>query len=418
MLRVASIALDIDPLDLVRAGQAGFSAAGYFGTPAGVEVGGLGAAWRADASGPDRLRRIAQAAEQVGIDDGSRLLIGFSFAADGPRDPEWDGFPGATAVLPEVAAVRDGEGARLVVAVPPGRDPASVVATLDELEASSEPRLPEPAGHVTAAEPAPAEWREQVAEAVGAVAAGSLAKVVLARVVRVRSDTFVPPFDLVHHLRAGFPQCYAFGWATGDATFLGASPELLVARAGDRVHCDPLAGTAPRGVGEADAHLGYEMLLSPKQRVEHRLVVEDVVARLEPYTIALDVQDQPSVRQLANVQHLGTEVSGTLAAPRGVLELACDLHPTPAVGGTPRAEALAYIDKVEPADRGWYAGGVGWANAGGDGEIAVALRCALVRGGDARLYAGAGIVGESDPEAELAETRLKFRTLLDLLAAS
>ena len=416
-LRVASVPVHVDPLDLVRAGHGAFGTAGFFSAPGGAELGGLGWAWRSDASGHERLRRVAASVRELDAADSARLLVGFSFAADGPRGPEWDGFPGATVLLPEIMAVRDHKGARLVVAVAPDRDGGSVLAALEGLEVPPEPRLPEPAGHVAAAEPAPAEWREQVAEAVGAVSAGSLAKVVLSRAVRVSSDSFVPPFDLVHHLRSRFSQCYAFGWSSGDATFLGASPELLVARTGDDVRCYPLAGTTARGIGDADEHLGYEMLLSPKQRVEHRLVVEDVVARLRPHTVELAVQDQPSVRQLANVQHLATQVTGRLATPRSILDLAGDLHPTPAVGGTPRSEALAYIDKVESADRGWYAGGIGWVDGGGDGELAVALRCALVRDGEAYLHAGAGIVGESDPDAELAETRLKFGALLDLLAA-
>ena len=416
-LRIASLPVEVDPLEVVRAGQTAFATAGYFGTPSGSEMGALGAAWRADSAGFERLRRVSAATDEVDLGDEARLLVGFSFAPDAPRNGEWAGFPGATAVLPEIAVVRDGQASRLVVAVAPDRDAASVLGALEALEPPDAPLLPEPAGHVAAAEPPPGEWRRQVAEAVAAVGDGSLAKVVLSRSVRVSSDSLVPPFDLVHHLRSRFPQCYAFGWASGDATFLGASPELLVSRSGDRVRCYPLAGTTARGIGEADEHLGYEMLLSPKQRVEHLLVVEDVVARLKPYAQDLEVQDHPSVRQLANVQHLATEVAGRLATPRSVLDLAGDLHPTPAVGGTPRAEALAYIDKVEIGDRGWYAGGIGWAGGTGDGEIAVALRCALVRGSDAHLYAGAGIVGESDPDAELAETRLKFRALLDLLAA-
>lgn len=157
---------------------------------------------------------------------------------------------------------------------------------------------------------------------------------------------------------------------------------------------------------------------SPKDRIEHRLVVDDVVGRLEPFVDHLEVPTNPSLKRMATVQHLSTPVHGTLSAPKPVLELVDALHPTPAVGGTPRGQATSFIEKMEGFDRGWYAGGIGWVDGAGDGEFAIALRCGLIEGTQAHIFAGAGIVADSDPEAELLETRLKLRPLLELLAAT
>ena len=157
---------------------------------------------------------------------------------------------------------------------------------------------------------------------------------------------------------------------------------------------------------------------SPKDRFEHRLVVDDVVDRLRPFVDDVAVPDSPSLKRMATVQHLSTPVAGTLVHPTHVLALADALHPTPAVGGTPRQQSMAFIDKVEGFDRGWYAGGVGWVDGIGDGEFAIALRCGLLEGPQAHVFAGAGIVADSDPDAELLETRLKLRPLLELLAST
>ena len=156
-------------------------------------------------------------------------------------------------------------------------------------------------------------------------------------------------------------------------------------------------------------------MASEKDRREHAVVVDDIVARLDPLVERLTAPSMPALLKMANVQHLASEIAGILRTPRSVIEVAGDLHPTPAVAGLPLTEALAFISKTESIDRGWYSGGIGWTDGSGDGQIAVALRCALVRGDTAHLYAGAGIVAGSRPERELEETRLKFRPLLNLL---
>jgi isochorismate synthase len=197
------------------------------------------------------------------------------------------------------------------------------------------------------------------------------------------------------------------------------SPELLIRLHGGVLTSNPLAGSAPRGEGEEEDRAFAETLMrSEKDRIEHRYVVDDVATRLRPFAANLDVPRTPSLKRMATVQHLSTRITGTVDRDAHVLDVVDAIHPTPAVGGTPRAEAVSFIEKVEAFDRGWYSGGVGWVDASGEGEFALGLRCGLVEGTRAHVFAGAGIVGDSDPERELLETRLKLRPMLELLAAT
>ena len=412
----ATVPMEVDPLDLVRAGANSFGWAGYFRSPTGSELGGLGVAWRSNSrSGAGRLQELHEEVERVAVD--TPLLVGFAFGHQGPRLPEWDGFAPATAVLPLILA--NSESGTVTISVPAGRSADEVLTALSLL-ATPEPALTfEAADHVIESRPPPAAWREEVVEALAAIHAGSLEKVVLARSVTVRTEVPALPFDLLANLRAGYPESYRFGWQEGDATLVGASPELLVARHGLEITSNPLAGSAARGTGDQeDERLGRALIASDKDHREHVFVVEDMARRLEPLTERLQVSGEPQLRKFQTVQHLSTQISGTLRASSSVLELAHRLHPTPAVGGNPRDEALAFLDKIESIDRGWYGGGIGWTRPDGEGEIALALRCGLLRGQTAHLFAGAGIVAASDPEGELFETRLKLRPMLDLLSAS
>jgi isochorismate synthase len=323
------------------------------------------------------------------------------------------------AVLPMVSLVPTPDGIVLAIAGPSGVDPQQILAPLRALVEPPEPPYPGLGGHTLESIPSVADWQTAVTEAVDTIRRDALRKVVLSRSVIVRSDTAPNGFDLLHHLEATYPRCFGFGWQAGSAAFVGASPELLVRSIGRVVNSNPLAGSAPRGEGEEeDRALAEGLMRSRKDRIEHRLVVDDVVDRLRPFLSNVDVPDSPSLKRMATVQHLSTPVSGTLARPTHVLALADALHPTPAVGGTPRRQSMDFIDKVEGFDRGWYAGGVGWVDGTGDGEFAIALRCGLLEGTQAHVFAGAGIVADSDPNAELLETRLKLRPLLELLAAS
>ena len=260
--------------------------------------------------------------------------------------------------------------------------------------------------------PGGAPWRS----ARRRIGAGYLEKVVLARRVALRSPSAIDPARLLPRLAARFPGAYVFGAGIGSRVFLGATPELLVRRRGLRVASGSLAGSTPRGRNPRDdRRLARALVESKKNQVEHGIVIRAIREALSPHAARLSVPPAPRLLRLENVQHLYTPVTAVLAEPRGVLSLAGDLHPTPAVGGYPRADALAFMRALEGFDRGWYAGPVGWTDGAGDGEFAVAIRLALLRGRDAEIHVGAGIVGDSDPDSELAETRTKLRAILDEL---
>jgi isochorismate synthase len=247
---------------------------------------------------------------------------------------------------------------------------------------------------------------------------GVLRKVVLARTMEVDAGRELDPRRLVRRLRAVDPDCYAFAAPTGlGGILVGATPELLVSRHGPVVRANPLAGSAQRSGDPQEDRANAEALgSSAKDREEHAIVVESVFGALQPLCTELHYDIEPTLLPTANVWHLSTRFRGRLREPKpSVLELASMLHPTPAVCGTPTAGALALIDELEPFDRGCYAGPVGCVDANGDGEWAIALRCAELSGEHATLFAGAGIVPDSDPTAELEETESKFRAFLDSL---
>jgi len=414
-IRIASVDVDIDPLDLVRAGSEAFGWAGFFASPEGRSVGALGSAATFVTGGAGRLEAIDS--EVCNLPDGVSLLLGFSFDEDGPAGLDWEGFPSAAAILPEVSVTRVGGRSSLTVALRPGSDGRSLLGLLSALRAPGAATGDREVDHTVESRPLPDDWRDLVEEAVTSIGAGTFEKVVLARTVVVHTPRPQRPFDLAAQLRDRYPECRVFGWQQGESTFVGASPEILIAREGERFQLSPLAGSAPRGAdADADRRFGDALLSSDKDRLEHSIVVEDAVQRLSSMTRGITHSAEPVLQRFATVQHLATPITGH--TNRRLLDLAAALHPTAAVGGYPRPEALAFIAKQEGVDRGWYSGGIGWMEPGGDGELAIALRCALVRGDHAIIYAGNGIVDGSDPDDELVETRLKLRPMLDLLTAS
>jgi menaquinone-specific isochorismate synthase len=270
-----------------------------------------------------------------------------------------------------------------------------------------------PPATLTAAVPSEAVWADAVASSVAAIRAGSLDKVVLARALDVTAPALIDPRAVAARLATRFPSCFTF---VCDG-LVGASPELLVRRIGRHAESIVLAGTVRRGEGtQEDADLERELLGSAKDAAEHRFAADSV--REVFASVAADVVSDgaPALLRLANVTHLATHVEAWLRpdAPTA-MELASLLHPTAAVGGTPRATALAMIAELEAAPRGRYAAPVGWMDAKGDGEFAIALRCAQLSADTARLWAGAGIVADSDPDAEVAETTAKFDAVLSAL---
>lgn len=265
--------------------------------------------------------------------------------------------------------------------------------------------------------PPAADFAEAVAGVTDRIAAGALHKVVLARTIEVEAGRALDPRRLAQRLRAVNPDAYTFGVPVGDGTLVGASPELLVARHGPVVTANPLAGSAPRaGDPDEDRSFAEALRASAKDLEEHAIVVEAVAGTLGPFCDELRWDPEPVLLETPNVWHLSTRFRGVLREPApSSVELALALHPTPAVGGSPSEPALAAIAALEPFDRGAYAGPVGWVDGKGDGGWAIALRCALLEGERATLYAGAGIVADSDPWAEVDETERKFRAFLDAL---
>jgi menaquinone-specific isochorismate synthase len=268
------------------------------------------------------------------------------------------------------------------------------------------------------------QWEHAVSAAVARIQAGDLSKVVLARDLYAAASDEIDARALLARLAARYPDC----WTFCCAGLVGATPELYIRREGAAVSSLVLAGTTPRGGSVAeDRKLGAALLASAKDVEEHQYAVADVRRGLAPLCERLDVDDRPSLLRLANLQHLATHVTGRLAAPlvpgeggalgerASALALAAALHPTAAVCGTPSGAAMELIRELEGMDRGRYAGPVGWVDADGNGEWGIALRCAELNGPRARLFAGCGIVADSDPEAELAEAQTKFRAMQDAL---
>lgn len=359
------------------------------------------------------------------IRTGPVWLGGFAFEDDGGKGPEWAGFPPARMVLPELLLEREGGRTTMTVnvVVSGSTDPARAVdAALTRIGGLVERELPlldpMPGGSTTIESSGdPGQFERSVAEASRRIRTGRLDKVVLAREVRLASPAPFDPAALFGAIREGFPTCFNFCVGTPRSAFIGASPELLVSSEGRTVAAVGLAGSSRRSSDPSvDDHLGQRLLASAKDRAEHDFVVRRIVDSLGRMSIWVEASPEPEVVKVANIQHLATPVVAQLAEPKTAIELAGKLHPTPAVGGEPWAEARRVIDDVEGLDRGWYAGPVGWMDGSGDGVFCVALRSALLEGRNARLYAGVGVVAGSDPEAELAETEIKLGALLPLLA--
>ena len=381
----------------------------------------------------ERWRALAASAVTNDLDEpaggGPVAVGGFAFSPDGGCSPHWEGFEPASLIVPEITLTRAERQGELVVHLTlaalasPDDMPDEVLgrlrARLAELHARALPLLdPAPAGRFQVASAMPPEHYEAaVSHAVQLIEAGDVEKIVLAREVLVHAPRTYDPAAVLGVLRAEFPSCFVFCVGRGEATLVAASPELLVRREGHRVSTLALAGSTRRSADPAvDDHLGEQLLRDESYREEHAIVARRIERTLRPHAIWVAAAPEPRLVRIANIQHLATPIRAQLAGPMEALELAGLMHPTPAVGGEPLLRAGPIIPALEGLDRGWYAGPVGWTDATGDGEFCVALRCALLRGAVARCFAGNGIVRDSDPAAELAETEVKLAALLPLLA--
>ncbi|PCR90133.1 isochorismate synthase [Natrinema ejinorense] len=396
-------------------------------TPDGLELVGRGVAARFRAGGTDRFDRIRSQASRAfdGLEHEGppaarpRAFGGFSFHDGHEPAPPWTGFDAASFVVPQVLVTRTDDGTWLT-AVGTGEDEAA-----DRLEHWHERLAALPAMRPSGSTPgvaatrrttSPADWSAQVETALERIADGRLRKVVLAQALSVDLEGPVDVPATLERLRRQYPNCYRFlvGHEIGG-TFFGAPPERLVSKHGDRVETEALAGSVPRGEtpAEDDEHV-ERMRADAKFQHEHGLVVDAIREQLAPLASELTVSEQ-TIRRLATIQHLQTPIEARLAGDRHVLEIVEALHPTPAVGGVPPDAAWETIRETETFDRGWYAAPVGWFDADGDGEFAVAIRSGIAADGAVTLFAGNGIVADSDPAEEWDEVQLKFRPILDEL---
>ncbi|MEX2204874.1 MAG: isochorismate synthase [Myxococcota bacterium] len=401
----------------------------------GISICAAGEVAAVETRGPDRFSAAERAAHalfadvRVGGDAaldpprvaGPILVGGFAFDDEPRATGAWRDFPALRFWLPQSLLARVGAQTwrTLALRVEPESDPEQALLALD---ARLEARERESVGASCSAAPSfrvaadrtPEAYAATVTRALDSIHEGEFEKVVVARSCTLHGEDGFDRTKLLRGLRAQHPACCVFAVGQKGATFVGASPERLVRRMDTHVRTSVIAGSAPRGrTPEEDERLGRSLCESKKEQTEHAIVRRAVRESLAPLCASLAVPESPALLRLDGIQHLHTPVDAELRDARtGLLALAASLHPTPAVGGAPRDVSLAWLGANESLERGWYAGGIGWLAPDGDGELTVALRSALLRGGEATLFAGAGVVEGSTPAGELAETRLKLRTLL------
>jgi len=383
----------------------------------GLSMVALGAAERLIGRGRERFSQVAAAwrrllsctlVEGASPFPGPVCLGGFAFDPGRRLATRWQGYPDALLIVPRFLFLAQGGSSWLTVNVmlTPGYDVQGAAEAADAAlrDLLGEGRGEE-TGRVQAASAIVVEeaafagrWKAAVGAVLQEIRRGTVEKVVLAREVRVRSPDGFQPGLIVRRLRSGYGDCTVFAFARGGNCFVGATPERLVRLEGQMVRATCLAGSTARGASdEEDRVLGGALLADPKERHEHALVVRALRGALGPLCSQLSFPETPTLLRMPNVQHLQTPVEGVVRDGVDVLELVERLHPTPAAAGLPREAALSLIRAQEPFDRGWYAGPLGWIDGRGGGEFVIAIRSALLRGNEASLYAGCGIVAGSDP---------------------
>ncbi|WP_349627330.1 isochorismate synthase [Leifsonia sp. C5G2] len=373
----------------------------------GEGMAAVGEVLRLEFSGPDRIQQASAAwratAAAAVVDDAVRTpgtgLVAFgTFAFDDESTAT------STLIVPELIIGRRGARSWITRIRRAGEPPSAVLPHPtpfgDEYRLSLLPGRLDDDG-----------YRSAVARAVEHIREQDLSKVVLARELRGHLPLESDLRRALVELALGYPDC----WTFAVDGLVGSSPETLVRVHHGTVTARVLAGTISRGTDAAkDAAAAATLAASTKDQGEHRFAVTSVMDALRPHSADLAASDEPFALKLPNLWHLATDVAGMLSDGSSSLDLAAALHPTAAVAGTPRRDALALIRELEPFDRGRYAGPVGWVGGDGDGEWAIALRCAQVTpDGDLTAYAGAGIVADSDPDRELAETTMKFRPIVE-----
>src|SRR5579875_1154698 len=445
---LASVTLPVASFDAIHA----FSAARLAGlgecfmweqVTASVALVGAGAALTIETQGESRFAGAAlswqhllndavivdetdEIGEQAEVMSGPALFGGFSFDPQQPRTALWSAFPDGLLILPLVLLRQVERRATLTVnaLVLPLTDVVQCATEMEEqiarlLEAIEGTLLQAPEAitwQMTLRDVLPAsDWMELVARTAQQIRAGVYEKVVLARSVEALPDPTIGAFNIsatLYRLREGYGNATVFALQRCGRFFIGATPERLVKAQGGAIQTMALAGSARRGVtAEEDERIGLELLRSAKNKIEHAIVAECIRAVLQEHCSEVNVSATPRLLRLKNVQHLETPITAKLLPGHTLLDVLAHLHPTPAVGGVPSAEALAAIRETEQLDRGWYAAPLGWLDARGDGEFVVALRSGLVERERATLFVGCGIVGDSEPHSEYIESCLKLEVM-------
>jgi menaquinone-specific isochorismate synthase len=425
-LVAVSFAAEVAPAEALIAGYEGDAWA--FAPASGLECAGLGVVRSLEASGPDRFDAIQRQAESLFQEIGAngeverpRLFGGFAFQSGGTRSALWRPFGDARFVLPRVSYVRRGQRATLTLTLErrelesreQRRAAARELARARDL--LTERRLEAPRSMPGSVPPraesgAVAEWTALVEAIRAAIAEGRFEKVVLARRVELALGA-LDPANVLARLRTQAPECTRFLLRIGASAFVGAAPERLLRKSGRELETEAVAGSIKAGNPEELLRL----LESKKDLSEHEMVVRGIKQALAPVSSEIEAPLRPESYKLRHVTHLRTPIRARLCGDRHVLSLVGRLHPTPAVGGLPSAAALDWITVHERDERGWYAGPIGWFDAAGDGEFAVALRSGVLEPGRAHLYVGAGIVRDSLPSEEFAETEWKLAALAGAL---
>jgi isochorismate synthase len=361
---------------------------------------------------------------------GIRFFSAFSF--DPERKPDrrvWRGFPAVYLLVPRVMLLRQNERCSLVfnLRITDRRGAETVMRSLEQLYQrtwdalnkeiqQTDPRVD--IGVTPEGEEIAARFRENVTKASDAIRRGEFEKVVLARYRDITTGNYFDIPRALDKLRNDYPGCYTFAVARQGSVFLGASPEQLARQNGSEVSVASLAGSIRRGSdSEEDEQLANQLLNSAKDQHEHEICARAIREAVEPLCANIDVPEKPQILSFSNVHHLYTPISGTLSNGSTLFDLVERLHPTPAVGGYPKEPARDFLREHEGFDRGWYASPIGWLDGDGNGEFLVALRSAIVSGQRARLFAGCGIVAESDPDQELAESDVKMRPMISALGS-
>ncbi|MGY0693219.1 isochorismate synthase [Virgibacillus sp. FSP13] len=276
--------------------------------------------------------------------------------------------------------------------------------------------LPNEAKLESKQEIAPDQWKQIVTAATDEIQQNKAQKIVLAREMRLKLTKEAEITPILDKLIATQTNSYVFAFEHDDDCFIGATPERLVKLERQQLLSTCLAGTAPRGkTADEDKKISQSLLHDSKNRDEHDFVVKMIRQAIKDYCTNIQLPDEPIVYPLKNLQHLYTPVRATLKDGYSIFDIIKELHPTPALGGVPREESLAFIREHEQLDRGWYGAPVGWLDSNQNGEFAVAIRSGLIQGDEASLFAGCGVVKDSDPEAEYEETQIKLTPMLSVL---